>query len=335
MTSLYLVKTGNANFGCKTEHSIAYLKTTKAEKIESKIKTIQRAIARATFPKIISTKLCAAIAVTICRSCRPIRFTWAFPIFPTASIWRTIEANSLLTTMPNPKSTVEQIRQRFDNDVERFSNLETGQSATIDAPLALELVVHAACATKPDATEVLDVGCGAGNYTLKLLELLPDLNATLMDLSGPMLDRAKARVETATSGQVEIIQADVREWELGHAKFDFILAAAVLHHLRGDDEWKSVFEKFFRALKPGGSVWIVDLITHSTPAIQDLMWRRYGDYLTELKNENYREEVFAYIEQEDTPRPLMFQLDLLREVGFERVEILHKNSCFAAFGGLK
>ncbi len=28
-----------------------------------------------------------------------------------------------------PKSTVEQIRQRFDNDVERFSSLETGQSA--------------------------------------------------------------------------------------------------------------------------------------------------------------------------------------------------------------
>jgi tRNA (cmo5U34)-methyltransferase len=32
------------------------------------------------------------------------------------------------------KSTVEQIRERFDGDVERFSNLETGQSATIDAP---------------------------------------------------------------------------------------------------------------------------------------------------------------------------------------------------------
>lgn len=27
------------------------------------------------------------------------------------------------------KSTVEQIRERFDHDVERFSNLETGQSA--------------------------------------------------------------------------------------------------------------------------------------------------------------------------------------------------------------
>jgi hypothetical protein len=35
------------------------------------------------------------------------------------------------------KSMVEEIPQRFDADVERFSNLETGQSATVDSPLAL------------------------------------------------------------------------------------------------------------------------------------------------------------------------------------------------------
>ena len=38
--------------------------------------------------------------------------------------------------LPMKKSTVDEIRERFDNDVERFSNLATGQSATIDAPLA-------------------------------------------------------------------------------------------------------------------------------------------------------------------------------------------------------
>ena len=32
------------------------------------------------------------------------------------------------------KSSVAEIRARFDHDVERFANLETGQSATVDAP---------------------------------------------------------------------------------------------------------------------------------------------------------------------------------------------------------
>lgn len=63
------------------------------------------------------------------------------------------------------KSTVDEIRQRFDADVERFSNLETGQSATVDTPLALALVAEAAGATTPHARHVLDVGSGAGTTT--------------------------------------------------------------------------------------------------------------------------------------------------------------------------
>src|SRR5271169_1034449 len=100
------------------------------------------------------------------------------------------------------KSTVEEIRKRFDNDVERFSNLETGQSATIDAPLSLELIAAAAARTTPRATALLDVGCGAGNYSLKLLQQVPVLDVTLVDLSRPMLDRAVQRVGAATTGRV-------------------------------------------------------------------------------------------------------------------------------------
>jgi tRNA (cmo5U34)-methyltransferase len=233
------------------------------------------------------------------------------------------------------KSTVDQIRRRFDNDVERFSNLETGQSATIDAPLVLELITQAAAATNPQATAMLDVGCGAGNYTLKILTLLPGLNVTLVDLSQPMLDRAAVRVREADGRNIITHQADIRELDLGEEEFDIITAAAVLHHLRSDAEWEAVFAKLYAALKPGGSVWISDLIEHSTAAVQAVIWSRYGDYLTGFKDEVYRDQVFGYIEQEDTPRSLLFQIDMLRKVGFDQVEILHKNSCFAAFGAVK
>ena len=233
------------------------------------------------------------------------------------------------------KSTVTQIRQRFDNDVERFSNLQTGQSSTVDAPITLDLIMQAAATNNPNATASLDIGCGAGNYTLKLLQALPGLNVTMIDLSQPMLDRARERVSQANVGTITTHQADIRDLALGDEQFDVIMAAAVLHHLRSDAEWEAVFSKLYRAIKPGGSFWISDLIQHSTPAIQAMMWQRYGEYLTSLKDEAYRDHVFAYVEQEDSPRPIMFQLDLLRQVGFREVEILHKNSSFAAFGAIK
>ena len=174
------------------------------------------------------------------------------------------------------KSTVEEIRLRIDADVERFANLETGQSATADAPPAMDLIVQAAAAVTPAAMHVLDIGCGAVNCTLKLLQLMPELNVTLVDLSRPMLDRALQRIAEATTANVITIQADIRKVRLGEERFDIILAAAVFHHLRTDAEWHDVFARCYTALRPGGSLWISDLIEHSHPALRALMWERYG-----------------------------------------------------------
>ena len=59
------------------------------------------------------------------------------------------------------------------------------------------------------------------------------------------------------------------------------------------------------------------------------------DYLERLGGIEYRQKVFEYIDCEDSPRPVTYQLELLRRVGFAHVELLHKNSCFAAFGAWK
>jgi tRNA (cmo5U34)-methyltransferase len=231
------------------------------------------------------------------------------------------------------KSTPEEIRQRFDNDVERFSNLETGQSATVDAPLGLELIARAAASVNPGASALLDIGCGAGNYTLKLRETLPLRSAMLVDLSRPMLDRAVSRIGSGL--EVTAVQGDVREAPLPDAAFDVAVAGATLHHLRTDEEWDAVFAKVWRSLRARGSFWIWDLVAHEHPGVHEMMWARYGEYLSGFKGPAYRDQVFAYVEAEDTPRPLVWQLDCLRRAGFRTVEVLHKNACFAAFGAMK
>lgn len=243
------------------------------------------------------------------------------------------------TESTSEKSTVAEIRQRFDADVERFSNLETGQTAVPDSVLLLQLVAQAAAACaesnahQPPA--ILDIGCGAGNFTLKLLEKMPKAACTLVDLSQPMLDRAVERVRAAGASHVAAVQTDIREMPMPANQYDVVVAGASLHHLRTDAEWENVFASILTSLRPGGSFWISDLIAHEHPAIQQLQWERYGDYLSAFRNEEYRDTVFAYVEKEDTPRPLTYQLELLRRVGFSSVDVLHKNSCFAAFGGIK
>ena len=108
-----------------------------------------------------------------------------------------------------------------------------------------------------------------------------------------------------------------------------------MHHLRDDEDWKTAFEKLYLLTAPGGSVWITDLVSHETESVHALMWERYGEYLLSFGGEEYRDKVFEYIDKEDSPRPVTYQLELLRKVGFSHVDVLHKNSCFAAFGAVK
>lgn len=233
------------------------------------------------------------------------------------------------------KSSLQEIEQRFDNDVERFSNLQTGQVSTIDAALSLELLTQAVAQVIPNAKSVLDLGCGAGNYAMKLLQIIPSFDITLVDLSQPMLTKAVERISTVNKGEINAIQTDFISLELPDESFDAVVTGAALHHLRSDDEWETVFAKVYKSLKPGGCFFISDLIIHDNPKINELMWRRYADYLVGVGGEDYQKNVFDYIEKEDTPRSINYQLGLMKKIGFSYTDVLHKNGCFGVFGGIK
>lgn len=232
------------------------------------------------------------------------------------------------------KMTPDEIAARFDAEVARFSNIETGQTATMDAPLVLDLVTGGIAARHPEPSAVLDIGCGAGNYTVRLIGRLKspgDVAVTALDLSANMLEAAAERIGEAGAASVRAVQGDVRSVDLPDDAFDCVIAAAVLHHLRDESEWGDVFARIYRWLKPGGSVWIADLVDHDDPAIARLMWNQYDAYLIELGGVEYRDTVRAYIAAEDSPRSVEFQIARLRAAGFSDVTVLHQHACFAAF----
>lgn len=233
------------------------------------------------------------------------------------------------------KYSVQEIRERFDNDVERFSNLETGQQAVVDAPIMLELISKVAASVRPNAKNMLDIGAGAGNNTISIIRQIPGINCDLIDISLPMLEKAKERLSKEEVGEVKIYHGDFRNIILPISHYDIIVAAAVLHHLRDNNDWENCFQKIHNLLKPGGAFFVSDMVHHEHQAVHNTMWKRYGEHLESIGNEEYKEKVFEYIDIEDSPRSLSYQLELMKKVGFTTVDVLHKNSCFAAFLGIK
>lgn len=233
------------------------------------------------------------------------------------------------------KSSPEAIRRNFDQQVERFSNIETGQTTAIDSPLCMELIARSAQLMNPGAKSIMDLGCGGGNYAVKVASLLPDVDCTLVDISANMLERAVERVGEIISGKVTVLYGDYRELDLGENLYDVITAGTTLHHLRDDEEWELVFSKVYKALKPGGTFWINDIVIGETDEITQMM---LDGWVSKLQKQVSSEEVDMYLnryESEDTPRTLSYQLDLLKQVGFQETFVLHKHFNFAAFGARK
>ena len=80
-----------------------------------------------------------------------------------------------------------------------------------------------AAAFRPGA-QVLDVGCGCGGTTLAAARLIAPGQGVGVDLSGPMLARARARAEAAGLGNAVFQQGDAQVHPFGPARFDTVIS---------------------------------------------------------------------------------------------------------------
>ncbi len=107
--------------------------------------------------------------------------------------------------------------------------------------------VLAALALKP-GENVLDVGCGCGQSTLALAELVGPSGSVLgADISQPMLTLAKAR--SGGAPQVAYVEADAQTFPLEAGRFDAVHSRFGVMFF---EDPTAAFANLRRALKPGG-----------------------------------------------------------------------------------
>lgn len=80
-----------------------------------------------------------------------------------------------------------------------------------------------AAGLRPGA-DVLDIGCGCGGTTLAAARLVAPGQAVGLDLSGPMLTRARARAAADSLGNAEFRQGDAQVQSLEPARFGTVLS---------------------------------------------------------------------------------------------------------------
>ena len=112
---------------------------------------------------------------------------------------------------------------------------------------------------------MLDLGCGDGRLSALVLEHRPDVeNVVAVDISPPMLDRARARFaddERVTVG-VHDLADPITEW----GRFDVVVSGFAIHHLP-DARKRALYGEVAAQLDEGGLFANLEVVASATPEL--------------------------------------------------------------------
>jgi len=102
---------------------------------------------------------------------------------------------------------------------------------------------------------VLDIGCGTGEFALRLKSKKKSIDISGIDISGDMINIAKAKAKFNGSRSIDFRTGDVEHMPYEDNYFDCITCAHSFHHY---PHKKKAMREMFRVLKNNGRVMIID-----------------------------------------------------------------------------
>ncbi|WP_024750220.1 class I SAM-dependent methyltransferase [Crocosphaera subtropica] len=196
-----------------------------------------------------------------------------------------------------------------------------------------------------DAHRILDLGCGTGELSLKLLKHCPNAKVMAVDYSPRMLEMAKSKLEkTEFLERIRFIQGDFGAWANGDMKkeigtnFDACVSSLAIHHLTDEMKYQ-LLTCIGKNLRNGGCFWNADPILQESPQLQDIYGRlreqwtiSQGSTITKVRSQMGNSQAQGHSGQ-DRLATLETHLTMLSSVGFKTVAVPWRFFGLAVFGG--
>jgi len=113
--------------------------------------------------------------------------------------------------------------------------------------------------------EVVDLGCGPADVTLRVARAAPHARIVAVDGSAPMLEFARKAVHSAKlSDRVTLHLGRLPGLSLPQHHFDAVLSKDMLHHL---PDPQVLWSEVRRLGRPGAAVYVMDLIRPDSPVL--------------------------------------------------------------------
>ncbi|BAZ13786.1 type 12 methyltransferase [Calothrix sp. NIES-4071] len=195
--------------------------------------------------------------------------------------------------------------------------------------------------------KILELGCGTGELTLKMLKRCPDAEIIAVDYSPRMINFAREKVELAGyqqrwSGK----EVDFGEWAIHPdkfrigANFDACISSLAIHHLT-DEMKQNLFIRIHETLSTDGCFWNADPTLPEAPVLAEVYklareeWAtQQGTTLGDVRARVGTSSTYGYSSQ-DQLATLEAHLQMLMQAGFSTVAVPWKYYGLTVFGGLR
>jgi SAM-dependent methyltransferase len=131
----------------------------------------------------------------------------------------------------------------------------------IDGVMAAAYLFHTARISQVigGCRQILDLGCGPATQLGQIAALNPQVSFIGVDLSEPMLDRARRQLDERGLSNVEVRRDDITQLSsISDASVDGVISTMALHHLPTFQHLDGCFAQIGRVLRPGGALYLAD-----------------------------------------------------------------------------
>ena len=214
-----------------------------------------------------------------------------------------------------------------------------------------EMLEAVASCVPSTSRRILELGCGTGELSMKILKRCANAEIIALDYSPRMIEFSRSKMAEAGYQQWRGIEADFGEWANNPEKldigmeFDACVSSLAIHHV--SDEMKAkLFQSIGKSLKAGGCFWNADPVLPESPALAEIYqaareeWaQQQGTSMKEVRsrlasNSDSIDYSASYgYSSQDQLASLDAQLQLLVLAEFNTVAVLWKYYKFAEFGG--
>jgi len=161
--------------------------------------------------------------------------------------------------------------------------------------------------------KVLDAGCGVGNLTFKIAEIVKKGHVVGIDSSSSMIEKCNESLKTKNISNINFIKKGITELDY-FDEFNVIYSNSVFHWVK---EPKKALDLIFQSLKPGGTMGIQFPLLNAKHPMNII----FNKVVTKLNlEENFKNWVFPwYVPTKDEFKNLFEQYD------FENIKVYTKN----------